>query len=919
LRGIARLIFGSVVCALVVLLACCQQQIKSPKPSLSKLVPADMPAGQPAFTLELDGSNFTPNSLVLWNGSPRSALFVTTSKLTAQIFATDIQNAGSALVAVQTQPPGGGVTQQLTFTIDPVTSGVPKITSLSPTSVPTGNASFLLLVTGNNFVNQSTVTVNGNIRTTTPMGTTLLQATVLSTDVSNAGTLQIAVVNPPPGGGSSLSFPFVVKNPVPFLSSVAPTAILAGSAGTALTLTGTGFVPDSVVTINGAPRPTAFSSSAQVQATLSAGDFATAGVAQVQVRNPADGGFGGGTSNTVTFSVDATELTGLPLIVDLAPDGTQANTGICGATCTGGTPTLSTAGPSASQTGQFVAFASTSTNLVTSPVNTSSAIFLRDTCFNSAVKSGGSATCFPKTTLVTVAPNGATADGGSSEPSLDSAGTHVAYTSTASNLVNYIVVPGGPRQVYWQTPCTTGATCTSGTNGTALVSASADGSSPGNGESYNPVISSDGRFVAFVSLATNLLTTPPAGGFDGVTPQVFIRDTCSVVPPVALGGCTPTTYLVSVSPDGSSAGDGSSSDPAIASQGLFVSFVSSAANLVPGSNPAGANEIFERATCVTTIGAAGNTCAPVTSLVSTPDGVTAAGGTNLEPSISQDGRFVAFASTAQNLIPGVGPTQQVYVRDTCTGVAVATPPTCTGSIVLASTPDGTTPANGLSENPSVSHCAATTTAACSNGQPIAFASLASNLNSDVQNGVENIFVRNACLNPTTSTASTVTCVTYTLLASKPAGTAPPPADGKSVAPAISGDGNTVSFVSFANNLVTNDSNGVEDVFLASSALTFNLTLTLQGTGTTGSGSVTDTTGQISCVETAGTNGAPGIQSGSCTARYLSGTSITLTATPTGTSTFQTWAGSVLGTSCTATSASCTFLAVQDNTATATFK
>jgi hypothetical protein len=919
LRGIARLIFGSMVCVLVVLLACCQQQIKSPKPSLSKLVPSDMPANQPAFTLELDGGNFTPNSVVLWNGQGRSTLFVNTSELTAQIPASDIQNAGSALVEVETTAPGGGVTQALTFTIDPVNSGVPRISSLSPVTATTGGGSFLLLVTGTNFVNQSTVTVNGNIRSTTPMGTTLVEAVVLSTDISNAGTLQIAVVNPPPGGGSSNFFSLKVKNPVPSLGSLAPTAVLAGSSGTTLALTGTGFVPDSVVTLNGAPRATTFSASTAVQAVLNAGDFTTAGVVQVQVTNPADGGSGGGTSNTLTFAVNATELAGLPLIVDLAPDGTQANAGICGATCTGGTPTLATAGPSASQTGEFVVFASTSTNLVTSPVNTSSAIFLRDTCFNGAVKIGGTGACSPKTTLVTVAPNGAAADGGSSEPSLDSAGTRVAYTSTASNLVNYVVVPGGPRQVYWQTPCTSGVSCAIGSNATALVSASADGLSPGNGESYNPVISSDGRYVAFVSLATNLLTTPPAGGLDGVTPQVFVRDTCSVVPPVALGGCVPTTYLVSVSPDGTAAGDGSSSHPAIANLGLFVSFVSSAANLVPGSNPAGANEIFERSTCVTTIGAAGNTCAPVTSIVSTPDGVTAAGGTNLEPSISQDGRFVAFASTAQNLIPGVGPTQEVYVRDTCTGVAASTPPTCTASTLLASTPDGTTPANGLSENPSISHCGATTITGCSNGQPIAFASQASNLNADVQNGVENIFVRNACLNPTTSTIGTVTCVTYTLLASKPAGTSPPPADGKSVAPAISGDGNTVSFISFANNLVINDSNALEDVFLASSALTFNLTLTVQGTGATGSGSVTDGTGQINCVETAGLNGAPGVQLGTCTARYLSGSAITLTATPSGTSTFQTWAGSVLGTSCTATSASCEFLAVQDNTATATFK
>jgi hypothetical protein len=928
LRGITRLIVGSLACTLAVLIAGCQQQINFPAPVIGKLAPTKIAAGQPAFTLEVDGRNFTPSSIVLWNNSQRTTFFVSTSELTAEIFASDIQNPGMATVEVQTIPPGGGTTLPLTFIINPVTSPVPQITSLSPTGVAAGSASFPLNVTGNNFVAQSTVTVNGNIRSTVFLGSTSLQATVLSSDISTAGTLEIAVVNPPPGGGTSVAVPLPIKNPLPAISTLSPTSILAGSTTATLTLTGTGFVPDSAVTLNGSPRTTTFSTATQIQATLNAGDLTAAGVVQIQVTNPPDGGSGGGTSNPLTFSVNGTELIGLPLIVDLATNGTQANTGICGPNCTAGTPTLATAGPSVSQTGEFVAFASDSTNLVTLPVITSSSIFLRDTCFSNVVKTGGSGSCVPKTTLASVAPNGAAANGASSEPSVDSGGAHVAFTSTASNLITYAVVPGGPRQVYWQTPCASATGCNSGTDTAALVSIAPDNVTPGNGESFNPVISSDGRFVAFVSLATNLLVTPPANGFDGVTPQVFVRDTCEEIPPIALGGCVPTTILASVSPDGTTPGDGPSSHPAIASEGLFVSFVSSATNLVTGANPNATSEVFERSTCVTTIGVAGNSCAPVTSLISTPDGVTPANAASIEPSISQDGRFIAFASSATNLIVGVGPTQEIYVRDTCTGAPATTSP-CAATTLLASTPDGTTPANGLSENPSMSQCGTTiTTTGCSNGQPVAFASLASNLNGITSNGVENIFVRNACLNPPLILDTTTpSCVAYTLLASKPVGTSPPPADGKSVAPSISGDGNTVSFISFADNLVANDSNALEDVFLASSALTFSLTVTVQGTNDTGSGTVADGTGQISCVETAGVNGQPAVQSGTCTARYLSGTSVTLTATPATGSTFVSWAGSVLGTNCTATdtgtgtvtTGSCTFSALQNNTVTATFK
>ncbi len=178
--------------------------------------------------------------------------------------------------------------------------------------------------------------------------------------------------------------------------------------------------------------------------------------------------------------------------------------------------------------------------------------------------------------------------------------------------------------------------------------------------------------------------------------------------------------------------------------------------------------------------------------------------------------------------------------------------------------------------------------------------------------------------PVVTSTTTTGCVTYHLSCQHPAGTLPPPADGKSVAPSISGDGNTVGFISFADNLVSNDANALEDIFLASSALTFNLNVTVQGTGTTGSGTVSDGTGQIRCVETAGVNGAPGVVSGTCSARYLSGSSVTLTATATAGSTFITWGGSVLGTSCVATTpptvpTSCSFAAIQNNTATATFK
>jgi Tol biopolymer transport system component len=232
-----------------------------------------------------------------------------------------------------------------------------------------------------------------------------------------------------------------------------------------------------------------------------------------------------------------------------------------------------------------------------------------------------------------------------------------------------------------------------------------------------------------------------------------------------------------------------------------VAFVSSASNLnVP--NPNKAQEVFEQNECEI----AGANCVPTTVIISSPDGTTPAGGVNSQPAISYDGRFVAFSSTATNLGVASGGVQQVYVRDTCTLAATTTTTTCVPATRLVSTPDGTSPANGLSESPSINQNST------GSGQLIAFASLASNLSANAANGVENIYVRNTC---NTVASSSSACAPGTALVSQAAGTSPPATNGSSYAPSISSDGHTVSFISFASDLVAHDANGFEDVFLAS--------------------------------------------------------------------------------------------------------
>jgi WD40-like Beta Propeller Repeat len=766
------------------------------------------------------GFSFTPG------GSPSGLAlnqYISTNELIVTLPASLLQNPNTLFITVTTPQPGGGTFPAQNqappagtiFTITPVASPKPIVTSMNPSTAIAGTPGLLLNLTGRNFVAQSTVLVNNANRQTNFLNSTSLDVDLDSSDLLTPGPVSIQVVNPLPGGGGSTPVSLKVVIAFPAITTVSPTSALAGATSASLSITGTGFLNQySSITMNSQPVTTTITGSTGATASLTAGDLVSAGVNQIQVVNKPPGG---GISNIVIYSINPTHLLGLPVLADLAADGSQATNGICGGTanCASGAfgLTTTTSGPSTSSSGQFVAFASVSHNLVQTDLNTNSDIYVRNTCL-------ALATCVPITAVVSSDPNGNAANGPSSEPTVDSAGTHAAFTSLATNLVSTVPVQNGTSQVYWRPVCmpTAAAPCAispSSSFDTQLVSISADGQTAGNGPSSSPVISPDGQYVAFVSTATNLVTNITA---DGHTPQVYIRDTCDIATIVTVAPtntCVPTTYLVST-PDGVTFGNGASSNPAISEQGLFVSFTSAATNLgSTAPNPNGLAEVFERGTCITTITSTTNTCVSVTTLVSTPDGTTPADGASGQSTLSAcgsvtttissvctdttvaNGRFVAFASTATNLLAGIGSSQpqQIYVRDTCLGVTIVVAQ-CTPSTTLVSTPDGVTPANGLSEHPSAS----------STGQFIAFSSLASNLGGTV-NGVENVFVRNTCL------GVTPTCTTGVVLASISSGTGASPANGSSLVPSISADGHTVSWLSTASNLVARDTNGLEDIFL----------------------------------------------------------------------------------------------------------
>jgi hypothetical protein len=201
---------------------------------------------------------------------------------------------------------------------------------------------------------------------------------------------------------------------------------------------------------------------------------------------------------------------------------------------------------------------------------------------------------------------------GGGGPAISPNGRFVAFYSAATNLV-----PGGTNGAFHVFVRDRQA----GT--TTLVSVNSAGQQADLG-GLDPVLSADGRFVAFFSPATNL----GPGDANGFAFDVFVRDRQAG-----------TTERVSVSSAGSQ-GNGPSSRPAISANGRYVTFDSAATDLVAGDIN-NTNDVFVR-----------DRQKGTTERVSVSSGGVQGNGDSILPALSPDGRFVAFQSTATTLVVG---------------------------------------------------------------------------------------------------------------------------------------------------------------------------------------------------------------------------------------------------------------------------
>ena len=632
----------------------------------------------------------------------------------------------------------------------PAPNPVPQITTLAPSSALAGGSGFALTVEGAGFVPGTVLRWAGVDRPTTLVSSTQLTAEIRGEALARAGTVNVTILNPSPGGGTSAGVVFNINNPSPVVPLISPASATAGDPDLAITATGTGFVVDSVIRWNGSDRSTIFVNSTQVWANVSEADLSTPQTAAVAVVNP---GPGGGISETRSFFIHDP--------IDLMPKGIAARASV---SLTGGDSDGASYDTAMSGDGRYIGFASAAQNLVANDTNLQSDVFLARTC----VREGRN--CTATRIHISIASGGGAANGGSFSPAVDYDGRYVAFYSFGSNLVTDDT--NGVADIVVRD------TCLGAPGGcvqkTVRVSVSSSGGE-GDGGSFDPVITPDGRFVAFRSSASNLVDNDGNGVDD-----IFVHDRDADGDGVFDEPGAIATTRVSLGP-GETELEAPSADPAIDANGRYVVFQSDSRGM-------GVVDLLYRDTCQ---GAPAG-CQPSTLLIAlvNEDSEDA----NSRPAaISADGRFVAFSSYARDLVVGdLNFAEDVFLHDTCTGA----PAGCTPGTIRISVNSEGEEAAGDSSFPSMS----------ASGRYVAFHSDARNLVGDDTNSVDDVFVRDTC------TGAPPVCQPTTIRVSET--TNGVLGNDQSFDPALCADGRVIAFASRASTLVDDDRNGLQDILVA---------------------------------------------------------------------------------------------------------
>lgn len=563
------------------------------------------------------------------------------------------RSIGTALLALVAAC-GGGSSQP------PSTPAAATLATIAPGSAVAGSGAFTLTVNGSGFVAGSVVSLTSMTLTTTFVSATQVTAAVPANAVTTSGSLTVLVTNPGSSASNALNFSVTAPVVVPLaITSLSPPTLGAGSAAFTLTVDGTGFTGSSQVSFNGALLPTSFVSSSRL--TASAPALAAMATLPVLVVD------GATRSPVVSFDVTADAFPAVlsPSYFNVNIPGDRAST-------------LA----NADGTGRFVVFQSNATNLVAGDLSdgTYSSIYLRDTCV------GAVPACVPATRLISLNPAGtqcvapAGSGIGSVYPIVSADGRFVVFGTDAC----FAAPLANARQIALRDTCTTASGPVNGcTPSTTLVSANAAGqpsTGPGTSLIPNASMSRNGRYVAWSSMAGDLVAGVGNGGFF----QLYLRDRCQTSTG-AVTGCVAQTIRVSGGTSAAANYDAADQFTAVSDDGIVV-FHTTASNLVanPGLLPGNRGAVF-RADC----GGGVTLCAlSIVSIV--PGSGTSSSGVLLDsqlPTISPDGRYIGFLSQGENssgslvatLPPNLPPPnlalpgRQVMLLDTCMSAGAAVP------------------------------------------------------------------------------------------------------------------------------------------------------------------------------------------------------------------------------------------------------
>jgi hypothetical protein len=187
---------------------------QSGDPAISSLSPSSAQANSKPPLIAITGSNFVVGDVVTWNGQSRASTstFLDQSDMTIQPAATDLASAGTASVSVS-DPGLIHASLSVNFTISGPNSAMPSVNSLTPSSATAGAADLEVLVKGSGFVPSSGVLWNSTPVATAYLSGSQLMALIPAADLAAAGSANVSVLNPAPGGGTSGNSTFTINGP----------------------------------------------------------------------------------------------------------------------------------------------------------------------------------------------------------------------------------------------------------------------------------------------------------------------------------------------------------------------------------------------------------------------------------------------------------------------------------------------------------------------------------------------------------------------------------------------------------------------------------------------------------------------------------------------------------------------------------